>query len=536
MHYLSEARRLSETLNNCSICSEQLAKVGADASQQLLELTPVRQSLGPISNRPTQGQEPECNCQLGELDRQLEQRQRQQQQQPFRNLSHCLQTPSSSTLKSSYHTASSSLPLAPTKSHQDFQQQEPKSQMLNTSDDQSLKVLPLASQPSSSYLPTSSSVAVAQAHVAAEQQRRRQQQQRQQSIQLMSCNQMDSSLSSLFVYRHVSDNENAPFESQQFDPDSLEVSHSQQALQPISNNNKRLQATLNSSKLQQQQKSTTRQSQQQKQSGGGWLKPRPKSDYIPLSSATSSLSTSQTVALANAQSNKRKETTSSKFQVDSDLSQSSIVKRRQLLNGGTPGTANATKAKKLLLESKSNSRSSPNISAGQQQNSSTQPGNSQASKKHQCSRSSGSLQANTTTTSSSSSSQVKSIYQCVKNHLLDMTNSSKSSSHSVSQSNSSSGKRNSSLLHKQQSATLPKSCSLTSSLTSSSSGKKTAKSVQVGARAWLLSGPLQFFAPLYLVPSSSSYAQLKLRLVISLDFFMLPHPQTNSTPPPPKSQ
>lgn len=283
---------------------------------------------------------------------------------------------------------------------------------------------------------------------------------------------IDSSLSSLFVYRHVSDDNEIVEQpkprqtqllqqqqqhlKQHFDPDSLEISGNIGGAGSSRTINKSTSSNAGAPS------STSKQA-----NSGSWLKTRPKSDYITLSSTTSSSlqSSNQSAAAAqlkhNAANNSRTVNSSSKQANNSrlhsssstqakglmmqDPTQSSLARRRQLSNSlnqqqQVSQATTATSNKKKLLASKLNSKSAPNIS-------------STASRQH--------------------ASNVKTIYQCFKNHLLDITKSNSSSS------SNSTAKTPPSLSHS-KSATLPK------SLQQPSSGKSRPSSKAVQVRTLIL--------------------------------------------------
>lgn len=374
LHYLSAARRLQQTLQECALCNEHLIKNGT-----LLE----------------------CNCPLGATAA-------TQANPGEQNNQHS--DASSSSNSKSYHTASSSLP--PT---------------LNESN--GLVIMNSTEEPDSSKL----SVLPLPGDLRRQQQQHRQQQHQQQQAatsslaerlhlidnnsdyhrlqqqqqhlttvsndlycsQLNSNPNLDSSLSSLFVYRHASDTDQpgpgqvttstttaattttsanvADAYRGQFDPDSLEILDCSRTTGPGSSG---------TGKAKGEQRDTN------------WLKARPKSDYISLSSTTSSVSTA----------NKAKSAGKKFVQVDSDLTQSSLAKRRQL--SLQQQTSSGSVKRKLLGPKNSDlSASSASLKAPNKQDN--------QNKQHQ---------------RSTSSSNVKSIYQCVKNHLLDITSSNSSKS------------------------------------------------------------------------------------------------------------
>lgn len=396
MHYLSAARRLQQTLDDCAICSEHLLR-----SNSLLE----------------------CNCPIGNKQQPTESAVQQQQQI---SKSSDLSNNVNSFNSKSFHTASSSLPSSQVSFHND-----------NSANSSKLSVLPLTN---------ATNLAISQTQLAANQsahsldltavsQLQLNAQDYHQPKPLASSglesskslsnlqygNNLDSSLSSLFVYRHVSD-DNAP-ELDEFDPDSLEISAKGQQ-----SSGRQSGSLLGQQQQPKRQLQRLKQQQDQQQQQASWLKPRPTSDYISLSSTTSSLSTALAPHNGNGRSSLRQpgssngapsgqqqaqassskpSSASKKFvQVDSDLTQSSLAKRRQLSNQ----LQQQQSSKKKL------SRSSPNVAKSVAVSSSGASGQARLA-------------------SSSNGNNVKSIYQCVKNHLLDITSSSKSSS---SQSKSSS--------------------------------------------------------------------------------------------------
>lgn len=359
--YLSVARRLQLSMEDCEMCHRQLEQQSSDMVQ--CSCLPLENDI--IANNSRQSAEIEAG------DKSSAQ----------------LHNMSSSTTKS-FHTASSSLNSIPTLNQS--QQQA----YINSSE---LSVLPLnvttnTSSRRNDYIDLRRLESKAENHGETKVDSRNFEgnieppSSNTNSNNNNNNNNIDSSLSSLFVYRHVSHN-NTPEVDEGFDPDSLEIKQAN-----CSNSNK---SSINNL----------------------WLKPKAKNEYIPLSSTNSTISaTATTKPKARKQqqqqhasmtgnyltANKASKAVSNDssqrvMQLGTDITQSSLAKRRHLAN-----SLQQNGKRKLLL---SKSKSTPNVS--------------------QLNRS-----------SSSSSSNVKNIYQCVKNHLFDtLTKSSSGNSSSSKQMN-----------------------------------------------------------------------------------------------------
>lgn len=329
--YLSvAARRLQQSIEDCAICHEQM-RLSQTRHQQ-----------------PDQGRGPtECSCAAGS----------QPSEQPAN---------STNNSSRSYHTALSSNPAISTYMVPRYNQSEPPRLGGDDATESGLRVLPIAetsTQADSGKLGftanpgRSSSIAnVFEMRDTAK------------SGNIIN-NNADSSLSSLFVYRHLSDDNQASSPPVSFEPDSLEVANKIKVT-PATNATKRGSAS--------------------------WLKARPKSEYISLSSTTSSISNGgsnankqQSRTSSGARNNLAQSSSSGCLKVDPDLSQSSLAKRRQL-NKQQQQQQLANRRK--LLSSNSKSRSSPNVA----QLASIGDGRQKS----------------------------KSFYQCIKNHLLDRGKSS----------------------------------------------------------------------------------------------------------------
>lgn len=252
-----------------------------------------------------------------------------------------------------------------------------------------------------------------------------QQHQQQLECNIMGSNQqncMDSSLSSLFVYRHLSDDNQPTTTADEFDPDSLEI------IRP-----------LNESKAQHRLASSNRFSHPQ--TTNSWLKTRPKSDYITLSSTSTSTNSIQTQrerrgsslppeAAQNKSSNAKSASnraginnnSSSTIRVDPDLSHSSLAKRRQ---------QKQQQPNQILHQHQQQQHNQQNLSnkfakSAKLTSSKSTPNLSSSAKNNKSSRSN----LNKSSRSTGSTSNVKSIYQCVKN-LLDITKPSSSTNSSA---------------------------------------------------------------------------------------------------------
>lgn len=387
LNYMSAARQIQQAIEECEMCKEQLRAQNGNADQL------------------------QCNCPLGD--------------QPLPQMS--LQEGTSESVKQrdlsglttrSYHTASSSLPGSVAAASG----ADPA--LANVSE---LSVLPVPTTVSSGLKPSKVMMTS--------------QQQQANGFMDSSANaaNIDSSLSSLFVYRHMSDDNQPPMGLDEFDPDSLEITVNKSA------NN----SGLNGKPAQSQQ------------SGSGWLKSRPKSEYISLSSTTSSNLSNVRMpgAATNGKpgylaptintrlaSNNKASSGPQLMQVDSDVTQSSLAKRRQLSNSlqqqQQQQSGQRHSKKKLLASKSSTDLSSQNALSGRLSRSSS------------------------TTNTANNPTNVKAIYQCVKNHLLDITKSSNASSSTTtgksSLNNSSSTTVNSSA------ATLPRNFTTTKSRSSKS--------------------------------------------------------------------
>lgn len=406
--YLSAVRRLQLSIEDCEMCHRQIEQPSSDMMMQC-SCQPT------LDNQIKQQQQPliEIETEVGGGDRGSQ----------LRNLS-------SSTTKS-FHTASSSLNSIPTLNQS--QQQA----YINSSE---LSVLPLTATAitSSSRQPDYIELRRLQSKQAGERHETKVDSRLEQSSSsnnINNNNNIDSSLSSLFVYRHASDN-NTPDVTEGFDPDSLEIKPAN-----CSNN-----ASVKSSN-----------------NNNSWLKSKPKNDYIPLSS-TNSTAIGANKNKATKQQQQQQQTTgttttgnylkanklvskatneSQMMQLGTDITQSSLAKRRHLAN-----SLQQSGKKKLSL---SKSKSSPNVSQHNRP-------------------------------SSSSSSNVKNIYQCVKNHLFDLKKSSQNNSGSSKQLNGSqqisSNSETTSVVTANSSATLPPNFS-SSSMKSQSHQKGANKVVQV---------------------------------------------------------
>lgn len=359
--YLSVARRLQLSMEDCEMCHRQLEQQSSDLMQ--CSCLPLGTDI--ITNNSRQSAEIETG------DKSSSQ---------LRNMS-------SSTTKS-FHTASSSLNSIPTLNQS--QQQA----YINSSE---LSVLPLNATTTTTSSRRNDYIDLRRLESKADNHGETKVDSRsfEGNIEPPSSNtnsnnnnnnnnNIDSSLSSLFVYRHVSHN-NTPEVDEGFDPDSLEIKQAN-----CSNSNK-------------------------SSNNNSWLKSRAKSEYIPLSSTNSTISaTATTKPKARKQQQQHANTTGNyltankaskatcydssqqTMQLGTDITQSSLAKRRHLAN-----SLQQNGKRKLLL---SKSKSTPNVS--------------------QHNRS-----------SSSSSSNVKNIYQCVKNHLFDTLTKSSSNSSSSKQMN-----------------------------------------------------------------------------------------------------
>lgn len=369
INYMSAARRIQQAIEECEMCKEQLRVQNGNAEQL------------------------QCNCPLGNQPPQMSLQEGSSESSKQRDLSGL-------TISRSYHTASSSLPGSVAVPKGANLRADPA--LANLSE---LSVLPVSTV--SSRLEHPNGISASKAMMTS------QQQPQQNGFMDSSANaaNIDSSLSSLFVYRHMSDDNQPQMGLDEFDPDSLEITVNKSA-----NNN-----GLNSKPAQSQQP------------GSSWLKSRPKSEYISLSSTTSSNLSNARVpgAAANGKSGylasaiNSRPSSSSKgpqlMQVDSDLTQSSLAKRRQLSNSLQQQQQQQQSAqkqpKKKLLASKSSTDLSQSALSGRLSRSSS------------------------ATNTAGNPTNVKAIYQCVKNHLLDITKSSNASSSTTGKSsiNNSSG-------------------------------------------------------------------------------------------------
>lgn len=436
-HYLAEARRLQETIKDCEMCNEHLVQNGADS----------------LYNN--------CNCQQ-QLQHQASNstiRSQEQQQQQHQQLAQNYLSPSTSN---SYHTALSASLQPNGQSQLDSSSSVA---MINAS---KLSVLPVEAssrnqsatncnqlhqrrtQSSLAQMDHFNGMAMSQHH----NQQQVATQQHHQQQQIINNNQnVDSSLSSLFVYRHLSDdNSNGRCNTQafdcDFDPDSLEI-HPADELQPtgcstvkssLKSQNGKQRVTRSNQTIGAKGNNATTSAKTKANSCTSWLKGRSKNEYISLSSTTSTETKASGATNSSKKSSKSNNTdqqqqASTSFSVQPDVTQSSLAKRRQLSNSlqqkqqqqqytsqSSSGNQGIAK-RKLMLSGRGNSRSSPNLAAVASSSSS-----------------SGNLQKNTsnkTHHSRSSSSSAKSIYQCVKNHLRDITKSSSSSNQQITSSKSS---------------------------------------------------------------------------------------------------
>lgn len=279
-----------------------------------------------------------------------------------------------------------------------------------------LSVLPIDSSHNNDYkvLPIRNEFPASNKNLNTEGMKQRHQQDCNNTSSNQNC--VDSSLSSLFVYRHQSDDNQPP---EEFDPDSLEI------IQPFNESKTRPER---SQTLQNNSKSTN------------WLKARPKSEYITLSSASNSVASIQgnrgvRVAVQPSESRLKvpgqtqvkwtNKSANSTIRVDPDISHSSIAKRRHLTQQQQKQQQQQqlqdTNQQQLHLQQQANSRSNktaklsasrstPNLTAGGAKGKSPRSSLKKGIK------------------TNGSTSNVKSIYQCVKNHLLDITKSSSSNS------------------------------------------------------------------------------------------------------------
>jgi len=370
-HYLNEARRV---LDNCALCSQQLALSSSAVSAP---------SAGPLLQCSCSGTDPlEQRLSGGKVGATV-----------LPSGGGQVHSSDSSTSKS-YHTANSrnSLSLSSMGDQLLLLDRNPKL----SSNSNKLSVLPLQTGPN------------------------QHQQQSQMAAQqlLLTHPQMDSSLSSLFVYRHLSDEDSSSFPVCSMDPDSLELSQSgatfaqtnksgaikqKLAKQTRPNSSSEGSVALGNSA----QKS---KGQQTSSRVATWLRPRPKSDYIPLSNVlsaggSSSAASQQPSSRRQAQQQQQQQQArvgpksggNKVVQVDADLSQSSLL------------------AKRRQLQQKQQQQASE-LNCAQSDNSKQ---NSKQQKRQ-----------NNNNNNNKSNGNVKSIYQCVKSHLLDMTTLSRSSSSS----------------------------------------------------------------------------------------------------------
>lgn len=320
--YLSVARHIQKTIEDCELCKQQQQRQVQSANSS---------NLGAKSDRSADQQSSlHCSCSI--------------QQQQF--------DLSANSKSSSYHTANS---LLQNSLYSDGFRQVMQPDLLTGG----LSVLPV-SKSSSDGAHGESRFAMTNFNQAGS-------------------NNIDSSLSSLFAYRHISD-DNQPTTSSnndmpEFDPDSLEISQMQ-----------------------------TRKHNQihYKSPGGkaapnGWLKgshQRTVADYVPLASDVSSgvASLPRNQLSTNGGSNKRQNVARV-----SSVGQSSLAKRRLLAQ-----QQQTTSKKKLQAQHQSNQK--------------------QASEEKQV--------------PSKSSNGVKGIYKSVKSHLFDRSKSSSASAASDSKNQS----------------------------------------------------------------------------------------------------
>lgn len=364
--YLTAMRRFQLSIEDCEICHRQLVQQSSSDMMQCSCLpldNEIMANKGAGRGGPTERREAEA----GDISLQL------------RN--------SSSSTTKSFHTASSSLNnnLIPTLTQNQNQQQ----MYINSSE---LSVLPLNASTSSRQQPDYMELRRLHLKQTGEKHETKLDSRfeihNNEGSSNGNNNNIDSSLSSLFVYRHASDN-NTPDMNEGFDPDSLEIIKPSNCLlndkdndKNNSNNTRIVKASNNNSWLESKQT---------------------KSEYIPLSSTNSTISTTAT---AKPKANKQQTTTTGNYltanraskvtnegcqmmQLGTDITQSSLAKRRHLAN-----SLQQQNGKKKLLLNKS--KTLPNVS--------------------QHNRS-----------SSSSSSNVRNIYQCVKNHLFDLKKSNSGS-------------------------------------------------------------------------------------------------------------
>ena len=358
LHYMSAARRLQETLDSCELCKRQLELQASDSMR--------------------------CSCEQ-KLPERLAAGEESQQR---------LLGEGRSSASKPHQTGSSSL-LAqhPAEGSRGLEQSGATSlALMNASE---LSVLPVnATRPSGA------------SNLGGAQQSQWQQQQQSTGMNgNMDLNaNVDSSLSSLFVYRHLSD-DNQPADG--FDPDSLD------AIKPA-------EFCAGAKREIGGSRGAT---------GSSWLKVRPRSEYISLSSTTSSVSAPKEAQHSQGSACSRGKQASaggakapgSLLQVGGDLSQSSLAKRRHM---------NKCQQQEQQLQ-QSNGRKRP--ASGHKSSFRSSPlGASQSQSESQCN---GDSNGHGRSSSSSGGANVRTIYQCFKNHLLDITSSSSlRASHSSCQS------------------------------------------------------------------------------------------------------